>query len=207
MIIIYFLGILSILTPCFFSIIPLYISILSKRGNKIINTLLFLSGLSLTLILMALGIFYTSNLFNKDVFRVIAGIYILLMGLIQLEYVNFNFLNNTKMLFIKDKYTNSYIYSLILGLTFSFGWIPCLTPTLSSILLNISLNTYSLSRGIVLVLIYFLGLVTPFIIASIFFEKFLLLKKYSKDLKDITGIILVILGIMMIFNLIGKIAL
>lgn len=206
MIIIYLLGLLSILTPCFFSIIPIYISILGKDGNKVLNTILFLSGLSLSLILLAVSFSTIASILNKDIFRIISGIYIFVMGLIQLEYINTKYFNNTKMIKIKNNYTNSYIYSLILGLTFSFGWIPCLTPTLSSILLSISQKNYTLLGGIIAILVYFLGLVTPFILASFYFEKFRKLNKYSKDIKDITGVILVFLGLMMIFNLVGIIS-
>ena len=43
-------GLASFLSPCIFPIVPVYLGILSKGGRKIVNTLLFILGLSLTFV-------------------------------------------------------------------------------------------------------------------------------------------------------------
>ena len=43
-------GLASFLSPCIFPIVPVYLGILSKGGRKILNTLLFILGLSLTFV-------------------------------------------------------------------------------------------------------------------------------------------------------------
>ncbi|CAM3147985.1 cytochrome c biogenesis protein CcdA [Streptobacillus felis] len=207
MLLIYIFGIMSFLTPCFMSIIPIYLTILTKKGNKLLNVALFFIGLSTTFVLMGLSFSFIGIYIKKDIFRIIAGIYILFMGLIQLEIFNNKFFDRIKMIKIKDDYTNSYYYSYILGFTFSMGWIPCITSTLSSILLSISVGNFSITKGIIAMLIYFFGLITPFIISTLIVKDMKRIYKYLDEIKTMNGFILIILGLLMIFNLIGVIGL
>lgn len=47
-------GLASFLSPCIFPIVPVYFGILSKGGRKIINTFLFIMGLSVTFVVLVL---------------------------------------------------------------------------------------------------------------------------------------------------------
>lgn len=207
MILFYLFGIMSFLTPCFMSIIPVYLTILTKKGNKFLNVTLFFIGLSTTFLLMGLSFSFIGSYIKKDLFRILAGIYIFMMGLIQLELFNNKFVDRVKMINLRDDYTNSYFYSFLLGFTFSMGWIPCITPTLSSILISIGVGDFSITKGIVAMLIYFLGLITPFIISTLIVKDMKNITKYLDEIKTMNGIILMVLGLLMIFNLIGAIGL
>jgi cytochrome c-type biogenesis protein len=94
-----------------------------------------------------------------------------------------------------------YLRSFLIGVTFSFGWIPCVGLILSGILLLAS-RMETLIEGLLLLGVFSLGLGLPFILASIFLSFFSnFFKKINKRLniiKIISGIFLIALGIIFV---------
>ena len=89
--------------------------------------------------------------------------------------------------------------NFILGLTFAFGFTPCIGPVLGA-LLTLSSNTQTLTQGIYLLSAYSLGLAIPFISMPVLSTKInfkgsliVLFQKYSNK---ISGGILVIIGLL-----------
>ena len=92
--------------------------------------------------------------------------------------------------------------SIIFGMLFSISWTPCIGTFLSSALLLIA-KGQNILKGIILMLIYSVGLGIPFIISTILIEKlkkvFDCIKKHYDIIKRISGIILIGAGVYMIF--------
>ena len=92
--------------------------------------------------------------------------------------------------------------SFVFGIMFSISMTPCVGTFLSSALLLIA-NQESLLKGIILIVLYCLGLGIPFIISSMLIDKlknvFNIIKKNYKIVKIISGVILLIIGIHLIF--------
>lgn len=206
----FFEGILSFFSPCILPIIPIYISILAsennnklstnKKHNVIINSIFFILGISLTFFILAFATSYISTFLYKHtkIIKIISGIIIIIMGLIQLEFLNFSFLK--KEFSFKNKFKNKKINPLILltmGFTFSFSWTPCIGPILASVFLYA--NTHTGIDGIIFIIVYALGFILPFFIISLFSNILLnKIKKYYHILNytmKISGIILIIIGI------------
>ena len=93
--------------------------------------------------------------------------------------------------------------TFLLGLTFSLGWTPCVGPILASILVVAS-SSNDVTKSILYMLVYVLGMATPFIIFSlaskILFKKMSFIKKYLPLIKKIGGLLIIIMGILLIFN-------
>ena len=91
------------------------------------------------------------------------------------------------------------LVAYIMGLTFSFAWTPCVGPALSSVLILAS-HAESTFASVLLVLIYTLGFVIPFIILGMFTTEALNFFKEKRNLVKYTikigGVILIIIGIM-----------
>ena len=209
-------GILSFLSPCVLPIMPIYLSILSNSSIDILkennlksstlfkNTLFFVLGICTTFFLlsMTIGAFSQTFIYNKKLLMIIGGILIILMGVFYMDLINIPFLQKEKRLNMKVKNMNI-LSSYLLGLAFSFGWTPCIGPMLSSVIIMAS-GSESLLSGNLLVAIYCIGFILPFMILALFyknlFEKFNNIKKYLPMIKKIGGIILIISGIIMIFN-------
>lgn len=101
-----------------------------------------------------------------------------------------------------------YLKSFLIGVTFSFGWIPCVGLILSGILL-IASRLDTLYEGILLLIVFSLGLGLPFILASVFISFFSnFFKKINKRLniiKIISGIFLIAMGIVFVTDSMIKI--
>lgn len=206
---IYFAGILSFFSPCIFPVIPVYLSILSNGEKKsIIKTIMFILGLSLTFLVLGFGMGLLGELFFNDKVRLIAGIIIIILGFFQMDMIKIKFLEKTKFINIQEQ-KNGILTAFILGLTFSLGWTPCVGPVLASILF-ISGSSADIGRSILMMSIYVLGLATPFIVFSmaskVLFEKVKFIKRYLGILKKIGGFIIIIMGILLIFNKINMLA-
>lgn len=196
-------GLASFLSPCIFPIVPVYFGILSKDGKKVLNTFLFVMGLSLTFISLGFGFGFLGDVLLSDTTRVIAGIIVIILGIHQLGIIKIDFLERTKLLEIKTKSQSSSIEALILGLTFSLGWTPCIGPILASVL-ALSGDEGSALYGGAMMFVYVLGLSLPFIIFSFFSDKLLKkaksLNKHLNKFKIGGGILIILMGILLIAN-------
>lgn len=200
---IYIAGILSFFSPCIFPVIPIYLSILSNGEKKSISkTIAFVIGLSTTFVILGFGAGIIGEIFFNEKVRIIAGIVIVILGLFQMEILKLKFLEKTKMIEHNTEKT-SIFSTFLLGLTFSLGWTPCVGPILASILVVAS-SSNDVTKSILYMLVYVLGMATPFIIFSlaskILFKKMSFIKKYLPLIKKIGGLLIIIMGILLIFN-------
>ena len=206
-------GFISFLTPCVLPIIPGYISyITGKNLNEIerdkrivlIKTILFSLGFSMVFIALGITVSTVGNilLFFSNELRIGAGIIIILFSLQMLGLFNFQFLNQEKRIQTKS-YKDNYAFPFVVGSAFAFGWTPCIGPVLGSIL-ALSATEASVSKGILLLSFYSLGLAIPFIASGYFMSKFLVSKKgFGKYYNRVTktgGIVLLITGILIATN-------
>ena len=209
-------GILSIFSPCILPILPIYLSMLSnssvdelrdskfRSGTLIKNTIFFALGISTTFFILGSSISALSTFLNanKNIIMIIGGIIIIFMGLFYLGIIKLDLLNREKRLNVNYK-TMSPVSAFVLGFTVSFGWTPCIGPILASVLVMASTSD-NLFTSNLLIAIYTLGFILPFIIASIFygklFKKFDSVKKYMNEIKKISGIFIIIAGIVMLAN-------
>lgn len=196
-------GLASFLSPCIFPIVPIYFGILSKGGKKVLNTFLFIMGLSLTFISLGFSFGFLGDLLLNDTTRIIAGIIVIILGIHQLGIIKINYLDQTKLVEIKTNGKSASIEAFILGLTFSLGWTPCIGPILASIL-ALSGNEGSALYGGTMMFIYVLGLSLPFIIFSFFSDELLKraksLNKHLNKFKIIGGILIIIMGLLLLTN-------
>ena len=206
-------GFISFLTPCVLPIIPGYISyITGKNLNEIekdkkivlIKTILFSLGFSLVFIILGITVSTVGNilLFFSNELRIAAGIIIILFSLQMLGLLNFQILNQEKRI-ETNSYKDNYAFPFIVGAAFAFGWTPCIGPVLGSIL-ALSATEASVSKGILLLSFYSLGLAIPFIASGYFMNKFLVSRKgFGKYYNKITktgGTILLLTGILISTN-------
>lgn len=215
-------GVLSLFSPCILPVLPIYLSILSnsnvqslKEGKvKFINspllknTILFVLGISTTFFILGssvsvLNYFFTSS---KEIILIIGGILVIIMGLFYMGHINIPFLQKENKIHIEIKEMKT-ITAYVLGFTFSFAWTPCVGPMLSSVLVMASTSS-SVLIGDILILIYTLGFIVPFVIIAIFYSKLYKfldkIKIHLNVVQKISGVVLIIVGIIMIFSGIGK---
>lgn len=201
-------GIASFISPCMLPMIPIYVSYFvgddeNNSKNKIINSIGFVLGF--TIIFLILSIFASklgSLLINGIKYiKIVFGILIILLGTSYMGILKIGILNKTKGINIKNKDFN-FVKAVLFGILFSISWTPCIGTFLSSALLLVASNQ-DIIKGIILMLLYSIGLGIPFIISAILIDKlktmFNFIKKHYNIIKIISGIILIIMGIYIIF--------
>ena len=196
-------GLASFLSPCIFPIIPIYFGILAKGGRKILNTFLFIAGLSLTFVSLGFSFGFLGNLFFNDNVRIIAGIIVIILGIHQLGIIKLNFLERTKVVEVKTEGKSASFEAFFLGLTFSLGWTPCIGPILASVL-ALSGDEGSALYGAAMMLVYVFGLATPFVLFSLFSQELLkrtkALNKHLGKFKIVGGLLIIVMGVLLITN-------
>ncbi len=211
-------GLLSFFSPCVLPLVPLYIGYLAggtktvdengvvryKRSKVLINTLLFVLGVSFAFFLLGFGFTAAGRFFsgNRAVFVKIGGVIVILFGLYQLGLFGSRFLSRERRLPLKlDKLAMSPLVALLFGFTFSFSWMPCVGPVLSSVLLMAS-TASTAATGFALIGVYTLGFVLPFLAVGLFTGTLLdFFKKHQKVVQytvKVGGALMIVMGIMMI---------
>ncbi len=175
-------GILSFFSPCIFPLLPVYAGILlDDQGNSksfrffgrnvawsgLIRTLCFVAGISLIFFILGFGAGFLGHMLYADWFRYAMGTVIILLGLHQMEILHFNKLEVQKTVTFKQSKSNHYLSAFLLGITFSFGWTPCIGPVLSSVLALAASGGNGAWQGAVLTLVYTLGMALPFILLAL----------------------------------------
>lgn len=206
-------GILSFLSPCILPLLPVYLTILSSSDDEtgshqkkklILNTILFILGISTTFFILGNSVsLFSQVLFkNKNLILILGGLLIILMGFFYTGIIQISFLQREKRFHYQSKKMNP-ITAYILGVTFSFGWTPCVGPMLTSVLVMAS-GMDNLLQGNLLILVYTTGFMLPFLLLAIFSSKLLTyldrVKKHLGLIQKIGGIILVVTGALMLFN-------
>ncbi len=202
-------GLISFLSPCVLPLIPGYISYISgtsldklKEKNKnliVTKTVFFTLGFSFIFIALGSSASLVGKFFliNSKIFRIIGGLIIIFFSLQIIGLINLKFLNKDIRMFT-NKYSNNLAFPFLVGAAFGFGWTPCIGPILGSILTLAAMET-NVSKSILLLSFYSLGLAIPFIISGILIDKFLLfsksVKKFTSTIEKTGGVILLLTGL------------
>jgi cytochrome c-type biogenesis protein len=216
-------GLISFLSPCVLPLVPGYISFISgvsfaeireKQGGTpflskekriiLYNSVFFIIGFSIVFILLGatatwIGTFISSKI---SILTKLAGLVIIFFGIYMMGFIRPRFLFKEARFQIKDK-RFGYLGALLIGAAFAFGWTPCIGPILAGIL-TFAGTLDNVNQGVFLLLMYSLGLGIPFLLTAIginqFWRFFNRIKKHLRLLEVISGVVMVILGMMIFTN-------
>ncbi|MFX0548986.1 cytochrome c biogenesis protein CcdA [Hathewaya histolytica] len=209
-------GILSFFSPCVIPLLPIYIGYLAGNAKKensdgtityerkkvFLHTIFFVLGISFAFFILGLSFSVLGKFLsgNKLLFTRLSGIVIIIFGLVQIGFLNFNFLKGEHRLNFNLNYNNmNPLMAFVMGFTFSFAWTPCVGPALSSVLILAS-SAKSALVGNVLVVVYAVGFSIPFLLLGLFTTQVLNFLKAKRNLLKYAikagGIVLIIIGVM-----------
>lgn len=212
-------GLLSFLSPCVLPLIPSFITYITGlsftdlqaehpshkvRQQIIIHTLLFIAGFTFVFVLMGASATFIGSFMqaHMPMIRKAGGVLIIVFGIHVSGVIPIHLLLGEKRFTIQRK-PAGYLGSFLVGLTFAAGWTPCIGPILASILL-VAATEDEVLHGIALLLTYSMGLAIPFFLSSLALHQFLVVfnryKKYIRIFEIITGILMVIVGVLIFTN-------
>ena len=209
-------GLFSFFSPCVLPLLPVYFGYLSggtaerdadgslrfDRGRVMINTLFFVLGISVAFFLLGLGASAAGSALigQQKLITRTGGILMILFGLYQSGVLGeWGFLAKERRLpFRFETMAASPVMAFVFGFVFSFAWTPCVGPMLSSVLI---LAAAEPEKGMVMILLYTLGFVIPFILLGLFSETVLNLVKKHKGIMAFTvkagGVLMIALGLLL----------
>ena len=210
-------GVLSFASACILPLIPSYIAVITgltvtelkekgyaERFKIMPRSIAFVVGLIIPLILIGMGATKVGSLFTPAFSVFLSqffGFIVILFGLHLLGLLNIQLLQK-EVRFHKVFQRKGGLFTVaLMGMAFGFGWTPCIGPMLSSILI-LAADSETMWQGGGLLLVYGSGLGLPFILiglASASSLKFLhFIQKHIKTISIISGLFLIILGILLI---------
>lgn len=202
-------GLLSFFSPCTFPMLPVYIGLLTettkqqKKFFALLKTGLFVLGLSTTFITLGVGVGSLGQVFNSVWLTVIGGVVVIILGLHQMDVFELPGLSKYLTLKWRADHKGELLTAYLLGITFSFGWTPCVGPVLGAVLVIASQGNQPLYGGLLMVL-YTLGLGLPFIgmtlLSSALIQKLDAVEAFLPKLKKIGGVVIVLMGLLLLFG-------
>lgn len=205
-------GIITFISPCLLPMLPVYVSYFAgskdtSTAKTLKNSLAFVLGFTTVFVAMGalagtLGSFLSKY---QVIVNIVTGLIIVFFGLNFLGVFKLNIFKgiNSNM----DKENLGFFSSLLFGVVFSVGWTPCVGAFLGSALMLASQQGQVLT-GVIMLLLYSLGLGIPFVISAMLIDKlkstFNFVKRNYKVINIICGSILILVGVLMMFGLMTK---
>ena len=187
-------GVLSFFSPCVFPLLPVYLGKLAEDpgtrsfsffGLKVyvsplVKTVFFITGLSTVFFSLGFGTGFFSHIFYHPYTPYVMGGIVILLGLHQM------------------------------GLTFSFGWTPCVGPVLGAVLAVVASENGSALYGGLLMAVYAAGMAVPFLILAVASSWLLKysshVKRHMVLLKKIGGVLIILMGILLMLGKLDMLA-
>ena len=183
-------GLLSFLSPCVFPLIPSYIMYITGisyadlqaehptniiRQKSILHSLCFICGFTVVFVLLGASATYIGSFLHENaiIIRKVGGVLLVLLGIHVTGILPLKFLLGEKRVSIKHK-PAGYAGSFLVGIAFAAGWTPCIGPILAAIL-AVAATEEKVYQGILLLLLYSLGLGVPFFLSALAMHRFLLI--------------------------------
>lgn len=199
-------GIISFISPCMLPMLPIYISYFAgtrdEKRNPLPRAISFVLGF--TVVFSLLGLLFAGTLGSfvekyRSWVNIICGIIIIFFG--------FSFLGVIKLPSIHGKHTHIKIKGVfsafLFGIVFSISHTPCVGVFLGSALATATASG-SMWSGVLLLLVYSLGMGIPFLLAAVLIDKltgfFESIKKNYTVINAVCGFFLVAVGICMMFG-------
>ncbi len=204
-------GFLAFFTPCILPMVPFYLSYMAgismselradgginpgARRRLVVSAVFFALGVTTIFALLGLGATALGQGFAqlKPVLSYVAAAVILVFGLHFLHVVRIPLLmREARVQSTADPSTIAGAY--VMGLAFGFGWTACVGPVLASILFMASMQD-SLGQGAGLLIVFGLGMTSPFVVAAVFAQPFL---RWLEGHRNVMPVVERVMGVMMI---------
>ena len=204
-------GIITFISPCLLPMLPIYISYFAGGGERSTGRTLkgalgFVTGF--TVVFVAMGALAgTVGSFLRQyqtAVNILSGLIVIFFGLNFLGVFKLNLFRGSSRSVKTDNM--GFFSAMVFGVIFSIGWTPCVGAFLGSALMLASQQGH-LVEGMLMLLVYSLGLGIPFVLSAVLIEylksAFNWIKKNYQIINLVSGGFLVFVGILMATGTMG----
>jgi cytochrome c-type biogenesis protein len=206
-------GLVSFFSPCVIPLLPGYLSYATglsgadlasgeaghHRGRMLLGSVLFVLGFTAVFVMVgaATGELGFRLRIYQDEITLVMGVVLILLGLV---FAGFIPLLQREWRIHKIPAVGLSAAPLI-GAIFALGWTPCIGPTYG-VIVTLTVNDATASRGALLSVAYALGLGIPFIIAGLAYRRTLgalaWVRRHQAAVMRIGGLMLVAVGLLLV---------
>ena len=204
-------GLVSFASPCVLPLVPAYLGYVggftgtgetTDRRRLLLGVGLFIAGFTVVFVTFTLALSIAGLLLIPwlDLITRIFGIIVILMGLVFIGQIT----ALQRTIRPQWKIATGLGGAPLLGMVLGLGWAPCIGPTLS-VVIALSLSSGSAPRGILLGIVYSLGLGIPFLLVALGFTwvtgSITWLKRHLRQVNITGGVLLITVGLLMVTGL------
>ncbi|MBQ9358046.1 MAG: sulfite exporter TauE/SafE family protein [Abditibacteriota bacterium] len=190
-------GVVSFISPCMLPLLPAYISFFAGGGRQktALCAAAFVCGFTLAFCLMGVFAGFLGHLLSghSRLVNAVCGVIIIIFGLSYLEVIPLPFFKGVQ----GERSAGGIAAAFVFGVIYSVSLTPCVGAFLGSALMLASASASAL-KGLVLLLLYSLGLGIPFVLTALFIDRMKGLtdavKRHYKTINILSGVFLILVG-------------
>jgi cytochrome c-type biogenesis protein len=201
-------GFVSFASPCVWPIVPAYLSFVSgvafseveeQTGRVVAATACFVLGFSAVFVLggVGAGVLGGELTRHRRGLEIVAGVLVVVMGLVMLGVAGTGFLQRERRFHLRNR-PAGLGGAAVAGVAFAVGWTPCIGPTLTAII-GVAGESGHAASGALLLAAYSAGLGVPFLLAGMFFSRYVSgiapLRRHSGTMMRVAGALLIVTGL------------
>ena len=209
-------GMVSFASPCVLPLVPAYLGFITgrsadelKHAQGRVRVTIVTQGVAFVLGLAAIfallgasaSVLGQTLLQNQERLYQIGGILVVIFGLQMLGITRIPLLARTaRIAEVTPNVQRSHVGAFVMGLAFGAGWTPCVGPFLAG-LLGLASQQDTVGAGVLLLLVYALGLGVPFVLAGLAVDRSLNVlrgvRPHMLTIERVSGALLVGMGILL----------
>ena len=204
-------GMITFISPCLLPMLPVYVSYFAGGMQRDIkgtlkNALGFIAGFTTVFVLLGALAGTVGQILNefKTLVNLITGVIVIFFGLCYLGFFKLSIFRGIR--FSKTE-QHGFFSAFLFGMVFSVGWTPCVGVFLGSALM-LAASEGAFLTGVMMLLLYSLGLGIPFLISAILIDQlkgvFQSIKRHYRGIQIVCGSLLVLVGLLMALGLFDR---
>lgn len=209
-------GMVSFASPCVLPLVPAYLGFITGRSAEELQSaegrqrvhaltqgLAFVAGLACIFALLgaSASLLGQTLLQNLPILWKVGGIVVVIFGLQMLGVLKIPLLYRTaRVSEIRPNRQGSYAGAFVVGVAFGAGWTPCVGPFLAG-LLGLASQQDTVGEGVLLLLVYAIGLGLPFLLAGLAVNRSLRvlqgMRAHMLTVERVSGVLLITMGVLL----------
>ena len=202
-------GLVSCISPCVLPLAPVYVGSLAgntatargaDRRAPVLHALAFMAGFTLLFLVLgvSVGVVGYALRDQQPLLQKLGGVALVVMGLHVSRIIEIPALYRAIGLHWGTGGEPGYLRSFLAGSSISAGWLPCIGPTLGTIL-TLAVTSGAVVQSGVLLLVYALGLAVPFVAIGVTLSRtppaVRFLQRHHQFIGVVAGLVMIAMGV------------
>ena len=205
-------GAVSCISPCVLPLAPIFAgslagsssagsAMVADRKAPLLHAISFMAGFVMLFIVLGASVGLVGYVLRDQLplIEKAGGIFLIVLGLHMARIIELSALYRGVAVDWSPRLGNGYLRSFLTGTSISAGWLPCIGPTLGTIL-TLALASGTVIEGSVLLFIYSVGLAVLFVAIGAMLSRtpatLRWLNRHHEAVTFVSGVVMIIMGVL-----------